>query len=91
MRSADVKVGAVYASKVGGVRVRVRVESEFESVSTRAGRLRVTTQFRCTNLSTGREVIRSAAALHAYTPPVEQTCKSAEQVRITYMEAMARS
>lgn len=62
MKKAEVVVGEVYAAKVSGRVVPVRIEEEVERYSTTAKRRKTT--WRATNLKTEREVtIKSAAKL----------------------------
>jgi hypothetical protein len=61
MRHKDVEVEGVYQGTVSGKRVKLLVLYPVQV----AGR----EEFHCTNLSTGRTVIKSAATLHAIPNP----------------------
>lgn len=63
MRNTEVHVGSVYAARVNGQLVRVRVEERFSKPRTVRGKPVKRTFFRVRNEQTGRELERSAAGL----------------------------
>ena len=62
MKKANVVVGCDYLARVSGRLVTVRVERAEESY------VRGRTQYHCRNLTTGREVVCSAARLRQIQP-----------------------
>lgn len=102
MKKKEIVVGRRYVAKVGGKITTVRVNEivEINPVSNAsrllgARRRQTTTSYRCTNLSTGREVaFRSAAKFHreiTNVPPETTPRRSGLESKLSDLASDARS